>query len=1008
MKGKIRKKWIIFTLLFCLILLIVPEYLSAEQSSRKIENKINIFSYSISFSEDDFHFDNVLGYTKINYEENSQLNEIGSPQLPVKNILVALPDNIKATTVRIINKESKNFSGSFQILPARPPQKLNNLKENLVITIKDSIYQSHEQYPAKTVELIKQTDLAGQSIAVISLYPIHYIPKTNTLKLNSQIDFVIEGVKGYNCKDFLTDKISENSKIMYGKTIKEMVVNPEDVELRYKNCIEKTGVEAGNYEYVIITNSSWVDSFQPLADWKTKKGVPAKIVTTDWIYNNGNYSGSAKEKIRSFVMDAHSNWGTIYFLLGGDTNYIPYHTAYYQGDDIPTDTYYSDYDDDWSCEVYIGRASVNQIGSGSGGIETFVNKSLNYEKNPALTNFTKNVALFGFDLNSFTDGEDCKMDIDDLYIPSNWSITAVYDSHTGNHEDNVDQAVNNGQNIINHIDHSNYNYMGTGYINHDWGLINSEVDAFSNGEKQSTWYSIGCWASAYDYDNCIAEHFVRDINGGGVAFIGNSRYGWYQPGYDDYASLRYDRYFFKSFFNENHYRLGDLFSDHKMDAYNSMSQDDYNKYIFTELTLLGDPELPLWKENPLTFNATFPEFLPLGNSSFKVHVETSTGAIVNNSYVCLLKNDEVYLTNYTNNYGNVTFHPSPLTTGWLNITVTKQNFIPFEGESEVVQLNYPPLKPSNPDPEDGSTGVSINANLSWTGGDPDGDPVSYDVYFGTTNPPPLVVNNQTSESFPPGTMEYNTTYFWKIIAWDNSSESNESTIWDFTTEKVTNNPPYPASDPNPENGSINVCINDDLFWSGEDQDGDSITFDVYFGVNSIPPQVSNNQSIENYDPGMMNLNTTYYWQIVTWDTQGDSTKSPIWCFATESNSPPSAPDISGPNSGRIGTSYEYKFVSNDPNGHDIYYYIKWGDDDEIVWIGPYLSGEEVELSHIWNEIGSFVITAKAKDELNASSNWGYLEVIMPKNKILFFGFEIIKNLIEKYPNAFPIISQLLK
>jgi hypothetical protein len=89
-----------------------------------------------------------------------------------------------------------------------------------------------------------------------------------------------------------------------------------------------------------------------------------------------------------------------------------------------------------------------------------------------------------------------------------------------------------------------------------------------------------------------------------------------------------------------------------------------------------------------------------------------------------------------------------------------------------VQPNQPPNVPSNPNPSNGSTGVSINADLSWTGGDPDpGDTVAYDVYFGASSSPPKVVSNQSGLSYDPGTLNYNTYYYWKIVAWDNHGAS---------------------------------------------------------------------------------------------------------------------------------------------------------------------------------------------------------------------------------------------
>ena len=203
--------------------------------------------------------------------------------------------------------------------------------------------------------------------------------------------------------------------------------------------------------------------------------------------------------------------------------------------------------------------------------------------------------------------------------------------------------------------------------------------------------------------------------------------------------------------------------------------------------------------------------------------------------------------------------------------------------------NNPPYVPSNPNPANHSTDVNIDADLSWTGGDPDGDPVTYDIYFGTTSPPPLVISDHSSTSYDPGTMESDTQHFWKIIAWDNRGASTEGPIWDFTTEFIPNNPPYTPSDPNPSHHAINVTINSDLSWTGGDPDGDPVTYDVYFGATSPPTKIVNNQSSTTYDPGVLSYETIYYWQIIAWDDSGDSTSGAIWDFTTE-DSPNNAPD----------------------------------------------------------------------------------------------------------------------
>jgi lysophospholipase L1-like esterase len=95
------------------------------------------------------------------------------------------------------------------------------------------------------------------------------------------------------------------------------------------------------------------------------------------------------------------------------------------------------------------------------------------------------------------------------------------------------------------------------------------------------------------------------------------------------------------------------------------------------------------------------------------------------------------------------------------------------------------------------------------------------------------------------------------------------------------------------------------------------------------------------------------------------------------NTPPDKPQIIGPTSGKVGEKYNYTFVTSDPEEDDVYYWIEWGDDQVEEWIGPFDSGDEIILSHIWDEQGKFTIRAKAKDTHEGESPWGTLDITMP-------------------------------
>jgi len=82
----------------------------------------------------------------------------------------------------------------------------------------------------------------------------------------------------------------------------------------------------------------------------------------------------------------------------------------------------------------------------------------------------------------------------------------------------------------------------------------------------------------------------------------------------------------------------------------------------------------------------------------------------------------------------------------------------------------------NPNPPDGSVDIRLDPALSWESGYA---AVSHDVYFGAAYPPEFQTN-QTTNTFAPGRLSTNTTYYWRI---DEISpyETTTGSVWTFTT-----------------------------------------------------------------------------------------------------------------------------------------------------------------------------------------------------------------------------------
>ena len=92
---------------------------------------------------------------------------------------------------------------------------------------------------------------------------------------------------------------------------------------------------------------------------------------------------------------------------------------------------------------------------------------------------------------------------------------------------------------------------------------------------------------------------------------------------------------------------------------------------------------------------------------------------------------------------------------------------------------------------------------------------------------------------------------------------------------------------------------------------------------------------------------------------------------------------SGINNGNTNTEYYYSSSSTDPNDDQIYFLFNWGDGTNSGWIGPYNSGDIVNISHSWDARGNYEIKVKVKDTHELESEWSDpLVVSIPKNKQL--------------------------
>jgi hypothetical protein len=196
---------------------------------------------------------------------------------------------------------------------------------------------------------------------------------------------------------------------------------------------------------------------------------------------------------------------------------------------------------------------------------------------------------------------------------------------------------------------------------------------------------------------------------------------------------------------------------------------------------------------------------------------------------------------------------------------------PWKGD--IWSFSIPPKTAYYPDPADGADSVSVDVQLSWTGGY--GSKL-HTVYFGETFEE---VDNaaggspQGNATYTPGTLKMAKTYYWRVDEFD-AIETHKGEVWSFTTEGAVSNP-------NPANGAVDVTQTPTLTWTpGVFSD----THEVYFGADpaALELKTSGNLGEESFEPGLLEWNTTYYWRVDEANNiEAESPwTGPLWSFTT--------------------------------------------------------------------------------------------------------------------------------
>ena len=553
---------------------------------------------------------------------------VGAPILPVKTSKIFIPADEKVVSTEITYGTLKTIEGSYIIQHVTMPQPATEKEYDTIEKPASDIYETNALYPSVIYKGRKAQFLNGVKIALVDLMPVLYNPVEGQLKYYEELEVNIitekenrpERVMPY--RDFLKDR-EKILNIIDNKDefLRLYQASEDETTVKFLSASQEPSAAAGTRQYVIITTAELSPAFQTLATHRASSeggGFTTYIEHIDEIA--AIYSGvDLAEKMRNFIIDMYTHYGTQYVVLGGDCDgtsenqVIPTRGCYaqvsgYTDTYIPSDLYFgcldgswnSDGDErwgeindginggdiDWFSEVYVGRIPADNYTEAMNQI----NKIIAFETHSSPTK----ILLTGEELESSTWGGD-RMDW--LYsFMGSIPRTKLYDRNWANNYWPKSQLLA----YINTNKYYSINWSGHSNIFSDMKLNNNDIQSMKNS-KYFFVYSQGCYSGSIDGLNsdkiyqsadCFGEAITNgNSDGGAFAYIGNSRYAWYYPGsYVKGASNLAEKEFVEAIASGNITKIGMANQNSKTDL--PLDSQLY-RWIAFETNLIGCPATDL-------------------------------------------------------------------------------------------------------------------------------------------------------------------------------------------------------------------------------------------------------------------------------------------------------------------------------------------------------------------------------------------------------------------------------
>ncbi len=634
------------------------------------------------------------------------LTDPGLPQLPYRLVEVVLPQDHRVADFNVSFGSTVSLGDASNAAVATALATADGIvgKTDPMVTWSPD----GETFPRKRVRYLGTGYMNGYAIASFAVFPVAIANQKFELAEGIELNIITEHsprtdvIKPIRFREAHSQRVTKRlgHRVSNIDAVASYQFGEVMVPRKASGGFQPTAapsLDGSPVDYVIVCPDSLAAAYQELCDWKTEKGVRTVIRTVEWITANYRNGVDVQETIRNFVVDAYQKWGITYLLLGGDTEQIPARRArsnfYDGGRDLPVDMYFGCLDGDWNAdhdntfgeadsvdtdqsdlyaEVYVGRLPSTSAAD----VQVFTDKiksyttpyhldygqkmlllaevlfPLDYPVNP--------ITLNGADLGEFLAATSLtKPDLElDRKYETNWLFPG---SLLESRQCTVD-SLNAGFNLVTHIGHGFRFVMSVG----DASVTNDDADNLTNMDRFFNIYMLNCTALAYEYF-CLAEHYLRNPNGGAVSAIGAN-----ESAFPNISSF-YMNEFHEQLFDNNVTGIGELYHMSR-EIRTSIAQlgdngDRWTHYIYAALM---DPEMNMWNGPVETMVVAATPSVGLGESTVTATV-TSGGSPVANAVVCFSKGNDDYELAVTDGAGMASVDFTAESAGTIKVVATATN-----------------------------------------------------------------------------------------------------------------------------------------------------------------------------------------------------------------------------------------------------------------------------------------------------------------------------------------------